>query len=125
MGQRIEAMRLEEEAAAARKKFAQEQDEIAAAQKAVDDFLKAHGFKHLSLPKKAICGAPLSAIHMAVEKNNPTLVQAMVRCNADLQQKGPAKKTPLEFAEQCNKGGSHDAVIKALRGESGDSLMSP
>merc|ERR1712039_1028070 len=116
--QRIEAMRLEEEAAAARKKFAQEQKEIVAAQKAVDDFLKANGFKHLSLPKKAICGAPLSAIHMAVEKNNPTLVQAMVRCNADLHQKGPSKKTPLEFAERCNKGGSHDAVVKALKGES-------
>merc|ERR1712032_1310356 len=115
---RLEAMRLEEEAAAARKRFAQEQEEIAASQKAVDDFLKAHGFKHLSLPKKALCGAPLSAIHMAVEKNNPTLVQAMVRSNADLNQKGPGKKTPLEFAEQCNKGGSHDAVVKALRGES-------
>merc|ERR1711972_204663 len=111
-----EAMRLEEEAAAARKKLAQEQDEIAAAQKAVDAFLKTNGFKQLSLPKKAICGAPLSAIHMAVEKNSPTLVRAMVRCNADLNQKGPSKKTPLEFAEQCNKGGSHDEVVKALRG---------
>merc|ERR1712039_281076 len=116
--QRIEALRLEEEAAEARKRLAQEQEEIAAAQKSVDDFLKAHGFKHLSLPKKAICGAPLSAIHMAVEKNNPTLVQAMVRCNADLHQKGPSKQTPLEFAERCNKGGSHDAVVKALKGES-------
>jgi len=116
--QRIEAARLEEEAAEARRKFAQEQEEIAAGQKAVDDFLKAHGFKQLSLPKKAICGAPLSAIHMAVEKNNPDLVRAMVRGGADLNQKGPGKKTPLEFAEQCNKGGSHDAVVKALRGES-------
>merc|ERR1712113_704553 len=116
--QRIETMRLEEEAAAARKRLAQEQEEIAAAQKAVDDFLKANGFKQLSLPKKAVCGAPLSAIHMAVEKNDSALVQAMVRCGADLQLKGPAKKTPLEFAEQCNKGGSHDAVVKALKGES-------
>merc|ERR1712066_112754 len=98
--------------------LAQEQEEIAAAQKSVDDFLKAHGFKHLSLPKRAICGAPLSAIHMAVEKNNPALVQAMVRCGADLHQKGPSKKTPLEFAEQCNRGGSHDEVLKALRKES-------
>jgi membrane protein involved in colicin uptake len=112
--QRVEALRLEEEA---RKKLAQEQEEIAAAQKAVDDFLKAHGFKQLSLPKKAICGAPLSAIHMAVEKNNPDLVRAMVCCGADLNQKGPSKKNPLEFAEQCNRDGSHDEVIKALRRE--------
>merc|ERR1712157_298720 len=114
MGLRLE----EEQAAAARQKLAQEQEEVAAAQKAVDDFLKANGFKQLSLPKKAICGAPMHAIHMAVEKNNPDLVRAMVKCGADLEQKGPSKKNPLEFAEQCNRGGSHDEVIKALRRES-------
>jgi len=111
-----EAERLKvEEARAASAKV---QAEAAAAQQAVDKFLKARGFKQLALPRKAMCGAGVYPIHQAVEENNVEVVQAMLKCGADMQQKNSIKKTPLEFAEKCNKNGSHDPVVKALRGES-------
>jgi len=117
--------KLEEAAGAMRAKAEQEakaaaakaQAEMKGAQKAVDAFLKARGFKQLTAPRKAVCGSAVYPIHQAVEENNAELVKAMVRCGADLQQKNASKKTPLEFASKCNKNGSHDLVVKALRGE--------
>lgn len=117
--------KLEEAAGAMRVKAEQEakaaaakaKAEMESAQKAVDAFLKARGFKQLTAPRKAVCGSAVYPIHQAVEENNAELVKAMVRCGADLQQKNASKKTPLEFASKCNKNGSHDLVVKALRGE--------
>jgi len=117
--------KLEEDAAATRAKAEQEakaatakaQAEMKEAQTAVDAFLKARGFKQLAAPRKAVCGSAVYPIHQAVEENNAELVKAMVRCGADLKQKNASKKTPLEFASKCNKNGSHDLVVKALRGE--------
>lgn len=101
----------------ARAVAANAQAEMTAAQQEVEAFLKARGFKQIALPRKAMCGAAVYPIHQAVEENKPELVHAMMRCGADLQQKNSIKKTPLEFAEKCNKNGSHDLVVKALRGE--------
>merc|ERR1712050_9095 len=102
----------------ARAAVANAQAEMTVAQQEVDAFLKARGFKQLALPRKAMCGAAVYPIHQAVEENNVEVVQAMVKCGADLQQKNSIKKTPLEFAEKCNKNGSHDPVVNALRAES-------
>lgn len=107
-----EKLRAEEARVAAEK----ERKEIEAAQRAVEDFLKTRGFRQLSLPRKAFCGATMYPLHVAVEENDASMVQAMVRCGADPQQKNSAKKTPLELAEKCNKGGSHEVIVSTLRG---------
>lgn len=92
------------------------EDEAKAAKQAVDDFLKVRGFKGIGLPKKAVCGAPVYPLHLAVEENNVDVVKAMLSCGADKDMKNAGKKTPLDLAEKCNKSGSHAAVVSALRG---------
>jgi len=88
---------------------------VEAAQKAVDDFLKARGFKNMLTPRKAFCGATIYPLHLAVEENNAETVQSLLRCGADRTQKNSAKMSPLELAEKCNKKGSHDAIVKLLK----------
>jgi len=89
--------------------------EVESAQKAVDDFLKARGFKNMLTPRKAFCGATIYPLHLAVEENNAETVQSLLRCGADRTQKNSAKMSPLELAEKCNKKGSHDAIVKLLK----------
>merc|ERR1712218_647646 len=92
--------------------------EAAAAQQAVKDFLKARGFKNVAAPRKVFCGCggAVYPLHLAVEENNLEVVKALLRCGADKELKNSRKKTPLEIAERCNKTGSHEMVLAALRG---------
>lgn len=105
----------ERAAAAAEAAAAKAREEVAAAQQAVNDFLKANGFKGIALPRKAFCGGSLYPLHAAVEENQPEIVKALLLCRADQGLKNSAKKTPLELAEKCNKTGSHEMVLTTLR----------
>jgi len=107
----LEAAKAEE----ARAQAAQEKAEAEAAQKAVDGFLKARGFKNLRTPRKAFCGATIYPLHLAVEENKEDIVRALLLRGADKTQKNSSKLSPLEFAEKLNKKGSHDAIVKLLR----------
>merc|ERR1719330_1998957 len=108
----VAAVRVE----SAQTKMMEEGLEMAAAQKALAEFLKAHGFTQMGLPRKSFCGASkIYPLHVAAEENNVEVVRAMVTCSAYLQPRNSSRKTPLDIAEQCNKGGSHDLVLTMLR----------
>merc|ERR1740121_2707461 len=88
----------------------------AVAQKVVAEFLKARGFKQMRLPRKGFCGASRTyALHVAAEENNIEVVRAMMTCGAYLQPKDLSQRTPLDVAEECSKGGSHDDIVRLLR----------
>jgi len=106
----LERVKAEQERAAAAK-------EAAAAQQVVNDFLKAKGFKNIAAPRKLFCGCggAIHPLHLAVQENNLEAVKALLRCGADKELQNSRKKTPLEIAERCNKSGSHEMVLAALR----------
>jgi len=91
---------------------------VAKAQKQVDTFLRAEGFKSIVAPRKNCCRTSF-ALHRAVEENDAELVLALLRCGADQTRRNSAGKTPHELAQRRNRKGSHDLILAAL--SSGDS----
>merc|ERR1712238_299168 len=91
------------------------------AQKTVDEFLKQKRFKGIAVIRKGICGVPTLPLHTAIEDGEVELVQALLRCGADPEQKASGKSA-MQVAERCNKKGSHDLVVTALRGGMAESL---
>merc|ERR1712194_730881 len=85
------------------------------AQKVVDEFLKQKRFKGITVIRKGICGVPTLPLHTAVEDGEVELVRALLLCGADPAQKASGKSA-MQVAERCNKKGSHDLVVTALRG---------
>merc|ERR1712021_226867 len=85
------------------------------AQKTVDEFLKQKRFKGITVVRKGICGVPTLALHSAIEDGEVELVRALLLCGADPEQKSSGKSA-MQVAERCNKKGSHDLVVTALRG---------
>merc|ERR1711957_555909 len=85
------------------------------AKKTVDEFLKQKRFKGITVVRKGICGVPTLPLHTAIEDGEVELVQALLRCGADPEQKASGKSA-MQVAERCNKKGSHDLVVTALRG---------
>eukprot|EP00445_Apocalathium_hangoei_P065750 CAMPEP_0204112456 /NCGR_PEP_ID=MMETSP0361-20130328/3064_1 /ASSEMBLY_ACC=CAM_ASM_000343 /TAXON_ID=268821 /ORGANISM="Scrippsiella Hangoei, Strain SHTV-5" /LENGTH=292 /DNA_ID=CAMNT_0051062667 /DNA_START=15 /DNA_END=894 /DNA_ORIENTATION=+ len=104
-----EATRREEDG---RKRAAEEQLRKEAQEK-VDVFLKAKGFKTMSMPRTS-CFTASYPLHVAVQENNAGLVSALLLSGADKKVKNSTGKTPLEAAEKLNKKGSHAAVVAAL-----------
>jgi len=95
-----------------RKRAAEEQARKEAQEK-VDVFLKAKGFKTMSMPRTS-CFTASYPLHVAVQENNAGLVSALLLSGADKKVKNSTGKTPLEAAEKLNKKGSHAAVMAAL-----------
>jgi len=95
-----------------RKRAAEEQARKEAQEK-VDLFLKAKGFKTMSMPRTS-CFTASYPLHVAVQENNAGLVSALLLSGADKKVKNSTGKTPLEAAEKLNKKGSHAAVMSAL-----------
>jgi len=85
------------------------------AQKMVDEFLTQKRFKGITVLRKGICGVPTLPLHTAIEDGEVELVRALLRCGADPEQKASGKSA-MQVAERCNKKGSHDLVVTALRG---------
>jgi len=86
------------------------------AQRMVDEFLKLRRFSAIRVPRKGICGVPTLALHSAIEDGEVELVRALLLCGADPEQKASGKSA-MQVAERCNKKGSHDLVVTALRGD--------
>lgn len=108
-------------ARAAREKEQQETAQAAAkAQKQVDAFLRAEGFKSIVAPRKNCCRTSF-ALHRAVEENDAELVLALLRCGADQTRRNSAGQTPHELAQRRNRKGSHELILAAL--SSGDSTI--
>jgi len=95
------------------RKCAAEEQARKEAQEKVDVFLKAKGFKTMSMPRTS-CFTASYPLHVAVQENNAGLVSALLLSGADKKVKNSTGKTPLEAAEKLNKKGSHAAVMAAL-----------
>mmetsp|Transcript_13168 Transcript_13168/g.35419 ORF Transcript_13168/g.35419 Transcript_13168/m.35419 type:complete len:232 (-) Transcript_13168:304-999(-) len=95
------------------RKCAAEEQARKEAQEKVDVFLKAKGFKTMSMPRTS-CFTASYPLHVAVQENNAGLVSALLLSGADKKVKNSTGKTPLEAAEKLNKKGSHAAVMVAL-----------
>merc|ERR1711957_999485 len=63
------------------------------AKKTVDEFLKQKRFKGITVLRKGICGVPTLPLHTAIEDGEVELVQALLRCGADPEQKASGKST--------------------------------
>ncbi|CAE7315920.1 unnamed protein product [Symbiodinium natans] len=90
-------------------------------QQRVEEFLQAHGFVALGHAKRVqdACGLPFMArtvypIHVAAELADAGMVEMMIQEGADPTQRTSNGKTASELARKRNKGGSHDAVLRAL-----------
>ncbi|CAK9088732.1 Reticulocyte-binding protein 2 homolog a [Durusdinium trenchii] len=88
----------------------------------VEEFLKSNQFKDMSTPKRVqekVLGLPLISksiypIHLAAELGDAAMVEMLLKEGASAKQKTSTGKTPAELAKKKSKGGSHDAVLKAL-----------
>merc|ERR1712238_418340 len=122
-----EQQRLQKVAAASREERAAETDrqrqeaekarlkkEELDTKKMVDEFLKQKRFKGITVIRKGICGVPTLPLHTAIEDGEVELVRALLLCGADPEQKASGKSA-MQVAERCNKKGSHDLVVTALR----------
>lgn len=86
-------------------------------QRELDSMLTSAGFTGVNDPKtkKGMFRSGYTyPLHAAVEANSPEAVQMLVRAGADINLQDSKKRTPLQLAEQLNKGESHQEVIQAL-----------
>merc|ERR1712085_149096 len=74
--------------------------------------LEAEALQGYHSSPKGICGVPTLPLHTAIEDGEVELVQALLRCGADPEQKASGKSA-MQVAERCNKKGSHDLVVTA------------
>merc|ERR1712038_919164 len=84
------------------------------AQQRADTFLRDNGFKGVNDKRKKMVSS-CYPLHAAVEKNNADIVKSLLRCGADPKQKNSSGQTPQEFAQKCNKKGSHTLVLQAFQ----------
>mmetsp|Transcript_8823 Transcript_8823/g.19602 ORF Transcript_8823/g.19602 Transcript_8823/m.19602 type:complete len:233 (+) Transcript_8823:80-778(+) len=114
--EKAEADRLAREAAEEQRKAveAKAKEELAAALKKVEAFLKAKGFKSLDAPRKKMMTSSCMPLHVAVQEKDEDMVKALLLCGANKTTPNSAKKTPLEVAQKLNKKGSHDIIIALL-----------
>jgi len=116
--EKAERERLEAEAQAAEDK---------ANRSKVASFLKLNGFgADVKAPKKVseACGLPFTSksvhpIHVAAEQGDPTILQLLIKANADPTTKTSGGKTAFELAQKKDKAGSHEAVLKILQPSTG------
>merc|ERR1712008_201155 len=92
---------------AARERARQDREKIAA-------YLKKHGFSGPQAKRKKLfaLGYPL---HIAVEENNPEIVQLLLRAGADRGQRNSHGLTPFALAIKRNKNSSHEEVLQLLK----------
>jgi len=106
--------RLEEELAtasnqrrAARERDRRDREKIAA-------YLKKHGFSGPKAKRKKLFTF-WYPLHVAVEENNPEMVQLLLRAGADRGQRNSHGLTPCASAMKKNKNCSHEEVLQLLR----------
>jgi len=88
-------------------------------QDSINSFCTRYGFHNLKEPRRAGCSVlgPTStyALHQAAELGDAKIVEMMLEEGASPLQQNSSKKTATQLAQKKNKGGSHDAVLQALR----------
>jgi len=93
--ERAEAQRLEAE-----KKRARE-DAV------VQDFLEKHGFQHINemikIPSGFMRSRKCSALHLAVELNDPDVVSLLIQRGADINAKNGKGKIPFDIAQKLGQ----------------------
>eukprot|EP00930_Biecheleria_cincta_P058975 TRINITY_DN4474_c0_g1_i2.p1 TRINITY_DN4474_c0_g1~~TRINITY_DN4474_c0_g1_i2.p1 ORF type:complete len:188 (-),score=40.31 TRINITY_DN4474_c0_g1_i2:277-840(-) len=85
---------------------------------AVAAFLRQHGFLTIKTSKKEFLKGRTYALHAAARAADARMVNNLLLEGADKEQLDSDGKTPLQVAMKSNrkgsKGGTHDAVIRAL-----------
>merc|ERR1712176_457301 len=78
-------------------------------------FLKEHGYRDVGIPKKTMLKTKYP-IHTAAKMGDPNIVTALLEEGADAAQKNSKGKTAVQIAQQSNKKGSHENVLRVLSG---------
>jgi hypothetical protein len=82
----------------------------------VDDFLKLHGFDHVGARRFWCLGHCFCyPLHEAVRKNDPKIVQRLLKAGADHTRLDWKGRTALGLAMQLDKNGSHNEVLSLLK----------
>jgi len=81
----------------------------------VKSFLKDHGYSAVGAPKRTMLKTKYP-IHTAAKTGDPAIVAALLESGADPAQRNSAGKTAAQVAQQLNKNGSHNKVIRTLGG---------
>mmetsp|Transcript_115273 Transcript_115273/g.358040 ORF Transcript_115273/g.358040 Transcript_115273/m.358040 type:complete len:288 (+) Transcript_115273:622-1485(+) len=111
------ALEQEEKARQAEKqKVEQTRKEEQKRKELLGDFYRRHGFVDANTPKHACCTALATAypLHIAAERPEVPIVELLLQEGAEVAQKNWSGKTAAELAQQKNRGGSHDAVLRLL-----------
>jgi hypothetical protein len=73
----------------------------------VDEFLKEHGFKDVNemikIPSGFMRSRKCSALHLAVELNDPDVVSLLVQRGADIRAKNGKGKIPFDIAQKLGQ----------------------
>jgi len=84
----------------------------------VQYFLKVHGYKSATTPKKSLSWRPFKtsyAIHKAAMEGDSWMVKMLIAEGADPDCKNSSGRTPMQVAQALNTGRSHDDVVEVLR----------
>jgi hypothetical protein len=106
-----ERERAEAERIAAEKKNARENA-------VVDEFLLKHGFKDINeqikIPSGFMRSRKCSALHLAVELNDPDVVSLLVERGADIHAKNSKGKIPFDIAQKLGQENPHSQELLEL-----------
>mmetsp|Transcript_278 Transcript_278/g.547 ORF Transcript_278/g.547 Transcript_278/m.547 type:complete len:124 (-) Transcript_278:270-641(-) len=81
---------------------------------AVERFLEEHGFTGVNEARRSLLKTTYP-LHSAAKHGDHRMILLLLEEGADALQKNSSGKTAEKVAEQRNRGGSHDAVLRALR----------
>lgn len=109
-----ERERLEEELATASQRRRAARERVRKDREKLAAYLKKHGFNGPKTKRKKLF-AFWYPLHVAVEENNPEMVQLLLRAGADRGQRNSHGMTPFASAMKRNKNSSHEAVLQLLR----------
>jgi len=97
-----------------------EQEELERKQ-TLDRFCQAHGFVGINEPRRSGCSVWASVttypLLVAAELGEETIVEMLLKEGVDPNQTNSSGKSAEQVAAKKNKGGSHEGVLRLLRGE--------
>merc|ERR1712113_1051940 len=90
------------------------QKEESEAREKMDTWLKQEKFDGVNHKRKSMMKSKYP-LHTAVKRQDQTMVQLLLRFEADPTMVDSNKQTPVAIAEKNNKDSSYDAIIRLLK----------